>query len=390
MTRPVWTWLPDWGAPVIERLMWLTDVQTARDGTEECRALRGRPRRTLEFQVQLFGEQAAQFDAAMWQHQMSEWLLPFWPDVGLLTVAVVPGAVGISVDTTDRGYQHGTDKWALIVGANGRHEPMEVSLFTAQALYTLTPLTEAWPVGTRVFPGHRAHLSAAQEVQRETAGFVQLQVQFDLVEPVTIPPGSMTMYQGAPVLDREPDRERPIPATYTRISARVDFEVGGFELIDHAKRPFIGRTQTHCFFSRADAAAFRQMLGELAGRLTPFWSPTWQADIEVIAPTSAGSSLLHIRRIDYQANYAGMLGRKHIMLKLRDGTVIYTEILSATISGSSTENLLVSHTFAADITPDQVIKCCWLERVRLASDVVEFEWLTAEVSQVQLSLKTIR
>ena len=68
---------PNWANGWLERLMWATDVLTARDGTEQRVGLRAKPRRSLEFSILVGSADAALLDVLLsaWQSRVYACLL---------------------------------------------------------------------------------------------------------------------------------------------------------------------------------------------------------------------------------------------------------------------------------------------------------------------------
>lgn len=79
---------PDWAKGLVERWRFLTDVQTAWDGTEQRVRGRTRPRVELEFEAFAAGGDAPALAAWLADHQGGEFGVPYWPvDAGWLAAA---------------------------------------------------------------------------------------------------------------------------------------------------------------------------------------------------------------------------------------------------------------------------------------------------------------
>ena len=86
---PIWTFRPNWSGGVTERLEWLTDVLPSRVGAEQRRGLRLSPRRSLEFQLLLHGEERTFFDLMLQALGSSDFSrhCPAIDDTSLLTTS---------------------------------------------------------------------------------------------------------------------------------------------------------------------------------------------------------------------------------------------------------------------------------------------------------------
>lgn len=88
MTTPIFTPKPDATSSLIERLEWLTNLETARDGTEFARAVRMVPRHRLEFSAYI--RSADDKNSISILQAGGQVLLPLWPHVERYTGAPTP------------------------------------------------------------------------------------------------------------------------------------------------------------------------------------------------------------------------------------------------------------------------------------------------------------
>jgi hypothetical protein len=127
----------------------------------------------------------------------------------------------------------------------------------------------------------------------------------------------------------------------------------------------------------------------MQGRLSEFWCPNWQRDLELTSDTPSGGDALNIRRIDYDTTYADLIGRTDVAIRLRDKNILLREITGSAILSASLEQLQVLPAFEAGLFRSEIAQISWLELMRLATDDVTISWDTAEVCRVSLPLLSL-
>lgn len=396
MTRPVWTWEPNWSTPVVERLLWMTSILPSNNATEERARIRANPRRELEFSTDATGHHAQQLDALLWGQQLEEWLIPLWWDVSRLDRELAAGEKSIYPPTANRDFRAGSDSWIVVLDPSTHryHASSVVALGTDSIALDSGP-AESWPKGSLVYPARIVHLDPDQATRHENAGVVTAGVKAEVVDlqamtPSTDANGDGTTYNiaNAPVFDRAPNWDGGIEGSVGRQADRVDFDVGKFSLKDRAGRPFVTRTHEYMLETRADLWSLRQWLEHCAGRLEEFWASTDEMNLSLTRPISDGDSSIYVRRLDYDDNYGGDQGRDHIAIRMSNGFMIYRGVTGGTIIDDKEERLDLDDIIDGDHPTD--VKISWLERVRHAADAVEIQHRTAEVSIVALPFRTLR
>ena len=80
--------------------------------------------------------------------------------------------------------------------------------------------------------------------------------------------------------------------------------------------------------------------------------------------------------------------RKHLRIATKDG-VYYTSIDSV-VAHNGFARIILSKTIPRNLTPTDVKSIQFLLRCRIASDEIEFEYLTRNTAQLNLTFKQIR
>ena len=237
---------PNWTDGWLERLIWATDVLTARDGTEQRVSLRARPRRSLEFSILVNGADAALLDVLLSAWQSRVYALPIWPDKAVLTSAIAAGTTVIPLTTTYLEYEA---DGLLVIGTDSRNtEAAEVLSVASNAVTLKQPLLQSWPAGAFVTPARTARLRVTQTVSRVTDAIATARLVFDIASTTTIArQESTTVFNSAPVWLTRPNRVRDIESDYQRLAEVLDFDTGITAVDDHAARPFVRRSFDYLF-----------------------------------------------------------------------------------------------------------------------------------------------
>lgn len=371
-----WPFRPNWKYRVVERLEWLTDVLEAYDGTEQRRQLRGAPRRGFDFQFIAAAGDRQHLDAMLWQWQARLFVLPIFTDPGRLGAAALMDDDTLSLPTTDMAYRVGG--FAVLKSSNLQTEAVKVIGVNAGGLTLEDGLRGAWPAGTRVYPAELARLRASQPVTAHTAGVDELAVQFDVELNVNITAvDSAASYRGYPVLEEQPNWRENISAEYRRTLRLLDNRTGVVGVDDQRGRPTVMQDYLWTRYGRPAIATLRAWLHARKGRLIALWVPSFRADITLVAPVVAGQAVMSIQRMEYTRYLQQEIGRRDIVIRLRDGNRIYKRIDAATEIDANTEQLILSSTMGQDVDPADVVMISFMQLSRLESDAVEFAWHSA-------------
>ena len=381
---------PNWTDGWLERLMWATDVLTARDGTEQRISLRTKPRRSLEFSILVGSADAALLDVLLSAWQARVYALPIWPDKAVLTAAITAGSTVIPLTTTNLEYEA---DGLLVIGTDSRNtEAAEVLSVASNAVTLKQPLLQTWPAGAFVTPARTARLRVTQSVSRVTDAIARARLVFDIASTTAIAKQeSTTTFNSTPVWIARPNRVRDIDADYQRLAEVLDFETGITAVDDHAARPFVRRSFDYLFKNRAEIAAFRGWLAARLGRLTAFWHPTWEASIVPTKKILSNQTVMTVASRGYALYFNPMPGRTEAAFLHKNGTWHFRTITSfgAGITGDE-EVMTINQSFGFDANPEDWIAIYFLEKTRLDADQIEINWQTDSVAEVSLPMLSVK
>lgn len=373
----------------MERLQWLTDVLTARDGTEQRIALRSIPRREFEFSAFSEGVQVARRDALLWGWGARVFALPVWTDPHTLTAQLPAGATSITVPTQYMDYA--PDGLAILWRNDAAFELVEVLEVPGGSITLKRPTEQTWPAGTLVLPARLARLADSATIRRYSSSMAQAQRLRWRIEPLQ-PLGGIegpapVQYRGEDAYFTIPIVEETITDELSRVAAWIDGETGPLVVDDPAQRPELLRDFVWKFDDRESISAFKQFLIERKGRAQPVWIPTFTRDIELAETLGDSATVMVVQDTDYRHYYAGVPGRQDVAVRLPSGTWAMRRITAADQVVPGQERLTLDSALGEQIEPGTWITLLGLHR--LDADQVEMAWTTTEIAEARTRLRVV-
>lgn len=381
---PVWTIRPNWKAGVLERLEWLTDVIQSETGVEQRRSVRQSPRRSFEITVNPTDGERTFLDLLMHRLGSEQWLFPLWHDQGALTEKAVVGAQALMLDTTFREYRIGD--LALLYRDAFSWEVVEVLVVGDGALVLAGDVEKPWPRGTKVYPLRRATIQTETTVAALTSRVGQSVILFQLNEANDYPESTagMTMYQGSPLIDREPNRSQEITLAHTRLFSEQDGEIGLRYRTDETGRAFAAQSHNWMVHGREEQARFRSLLYYLRGQQRMVWLPTFNDDLQVARPIAKAATRGDFNRVGFGYIGGPIPGRARFWTGKE--VVLHTSLVAPL--AESEERLTFGGQTANAYAPGGTWS--FLEPARLNSDTIEITHHTDSdgVCEVATAFKT--
>lgn len=371
-----WTFTPDWGTSITERLAWSTNILQSESFVEQRRALLLGPRREFEAQMYVEGRERQLLDMALFGWSSRIWALPIWPDIQLLGAAVPAASQRINCTTANLDFR--ANGLAMLRADDAfSYEVVEIEAVDATGVDLKRATQLDWPRGSRLYPARSAQLVEQPQLTRLTDQAQGALVHFRVAEvsdwPATMP---STQYRGWPVLEDRPDESEDLTSSFQRLLSELDSGLAIPLTTDIADRamPVIGYRWLG--FGRAERAAYRSLLYALRGQQRAMWVPTHADDLTIVAIVSQNATTLDIANIGYTRFGRARPGRCDIRIQLTDGSVLYRRITSSAELDVNTERLAIDAALGRDIEPSQFARVCWMSLCRGAGDTVEIEHMT--------------
>jgi hypothetical protein len=267
----------------------------------------------------------------------------------------------------------------------------EITAVLPTSLTIKSPLDSTWPVGTKILPVQPARVQNELGLTYLSDAIGRATVRFQLEDEWLLPAATETLdYRGYPVLLTATNWTEDVDTDYARKLNELDFLTGRRAIDDLSGIGTVRRTHRWLISGRAAIASFRSWLAARAGRLTPFWMPSFQSDLKVVSPIGAFDSAITVENRAYAANVPAAVGRRDILIATTSGSRYYRRITGATALTPSTESIAIDSVVGAALLPEQIRHVSFMKLVRLDSDAIELAHHTDDMAEVSISVRSIR
>ncbi|CEF89706.1 tail assembly protein [Pseudomonas phage vB_PaeS_PAO1_Ab18] len=357
----VWPFMPQ--IKHREALEWLTDVIPSFNN-EQRLALRAAPRQafTHEFQLDTYQFSRAKAIATQWAHRV--YGIPVWAEL----TRVGPLAQGITeilVDTTVADYR--SDDIIIIWQDDVKNSAVEIGAVLPDRVQLKLPLDRSY-LDAYVAPLRFARTPSGVQFRRSSRDITIASTEFQVTANKDLG-GSIGLpqYRGKDVLT---DRTVLVGDLNERISRSIDqMDNGSGPVSVDIKNSWVDSAKSITFdlLDRQERWRARRWLHSLRGKQKAFWLPTWNPDfilLEDVGPTAAA---LTVRPVGYPLYY----GVKDIMIQLKNGTQVFSRVLSGATDPNGNEILSLEAPVGVGFTVQEVEFICFLSHVRLNSDRID-------------------
>lgn len=372
----LWVWSPE--QFYTEELQWATDIIESYEGTEQRISMRLNPRQVLTFMnFQTDPVQDMQMRLALFNWIAQVWGVPIWWEQQPMTVAMSPGDILISVNTTFADYRVGG--LVFVRNAANQTEAFEISSLTASSIGITSGVANTYPKNSQVMPIRTAYAKTQTQQQVFITGAEKLQIQFTTLDNVDLSAiaGSYTTYQGLVVLDDINFVDDMLTEGMDRHGVTVMDNTSGViyqQFSTDRSRP--STTKTWWTNLASEIWPIRQLMYALRGSQKTFWLPTNRNDLQLAATIGSSATTFSIKYVGYSLfgldkNAIPMRPFADIRFTLANGTKILRQITGAVNVGGVTETITVDSAISGTaLTVAQVARIEFLQLMRIADDKV--------------------
>lgn len=353
-------------SPAKESLAWLTDVLESKDGTEQRIRCRKKPRQgfVVDYPLNYEDMQFHKNRAYSWAGRV--WAVPLWSEAQFVG-AVSNGASSIVVPSAEVDLRQ--DTLGFLYDTSRKNEPIDITTLSGTTVNLEKVVSQAYsnawfmPVRIgRVIGRPRFTGNGNKGVMRMEYEFTD-NIDFGLGVTPTQYLGSDIyfdeLYKGADDIDEE---------FITRVDV-VDFEYGPLKTDAPWANTKVKRPVQYIVQGLSNIWNFRKFLHRRAGRLRPFWLPSFNSDLRVVKFGTITTGLI-VYADDYNLFAAN---RTHIALKLANGTWLPRTVTGITDNLDGTLTLTMDSTIGAVLATD-IQYVSYLGLYRFDTDTIELEW----------------
>jgi hypothetical protein len=389
----LWPLSINWADPVTITLAFKTDILKARDETEQRRALRQTPRKTIEFL-----STAMDNDDVIGLHQFL--------GIGQPTSLVVPEPGMNSYLSADAAqadsvfYLASPPTWLLAglairidVGPTSSVNQVTGVNRTTGAVSLASEIGIAAPAGTRIVAMRLVHLEntlSSDRVLRITSGIRNKYEVFPASEPIYTPPAAPVVYNGYEVFLLKPDWAKPINEQFDWTVEIIDYDWGiqqRFPISPQQTRTlkltFWDKNATRCLLVADFFYRMRGMQGE-------FFMPTFDDDLPLRTDILSGQNTIRVVGPSTAVALGYGFSFKFIAIKLLDGTYQYRRIISSSVVTDliGSDSLLEVDLTLPAIPLATILMVSWMPIWRFATDQLVMEWQSDKVGISSIAIRT--
>lgn len=195
--------------------------------------------------------------------------------------------------------------------------------------------------------------------------------------------GVRGVYESTDVLLKPPNWLEPISVEYESNLEEIDFGFG----IPSYSTPVDFRTRYfkagYAGLTAADANNLIEFFRRQKGQRGEFYMPTWLAELKPIILLEVGSTTLTVNDTAF-IDFLGDPVNKNVAFRHSDKTWSFRKVTGVSNTSTST-------TFALDtpLTKGGVVFVSWMPRWRFAADRLDVDWLSDQVAQMSMPLKSL-
>jgi hypothetical protein len=361
-------------APVVEKLEFLTNSIESHDGTEERIQLRSKPRRKITYSF--FGSFAKNVKANMVATGAirKNWAIPIWSEaqyIGSVATNITGTSKTINCTTVNREYFGGKSLALLYRQCNSDYRVIEIDSVSESGItfsHGMQAIDGAYIMPMRVgFVVDSIDYSGNGSNGRYKVNFM-ITDTFKFDDGVSYDQVYSADFVKNPLLTRGGSYDAKI----TQLQDMHDEQLG----VVAQRSPWVLPKTAKAFQSIAndatEAFALKSMLQKFAGKAKSFWMPTFLPDLSIINAGTVTTELHIYTDLNEFLDYAAL--RKHVAIRLKDGTWIAREITNKLAWTGGRVRIILDSSIATDAANIDLV--CYLTKCRLASD--NFELSTAQ------------
>lgn len=362
-------------APLTERLLFLTDVLVAEDGTEQRISLRKAPRQ--EFVMRLLredGPERQKVDFLLFDWQSRVFGVPIWTEPSYLTGVATAGDTTVNVDDTTLG-DFRAGGLAIVFESEDTFDALEVVTVGPTSIEFNTPLLNSYAVGTRVMPLRTCITSTPAKEKKYAVNLAEFEVTMRVLDN-DVDLGSTSGWPtfNSKVLLNDPNAiEQTLDGSIERQITVFDGSTGKFSQASTWNRARHGSAKTFITRTRSALWSVRKLLHAFRGRQVSFYLPTFTKDVTLAATYLSGGSAITIHNVGYTRYAKQRTPKVNLNIVLNNGTTFQRNVTSSTEVDPATEQLTLSATIGQNIAPEDVARIEFFEKVRIDNDEITIE-----------------
>lgn len=365
--------------PFSEVLGFLTDVKLAKSGKEKRYRARRWPRQSWLYEYVIEeGAQAQQLENRLFDYQARTFGVPVWFDDTTMPAAVSAGATSVAVvETAWRDFRVGG--LAVVFTSMDTFDVLEVAAVNPTSIDFASPTVNAYAAGTLVYPLSPCRILAAVSGERYAFGLRRVQIRFESVENA-VDLGDLSpfsTYDGKLLLDLGNSLAGRATVGHDFRQQVVQLDGGAGQVFQEGL--WDRHKRGHLLTVRADGRQavweLRNLVRGLHGRQVSFYVPTDSDDLQVSANLLNAGTTMSVDAVGYAQFVRHRQPKDVIRLNFADGSpALLRRVTDSTQSSPTVDTLTVDVPWPATITPAELSRVEFVEKLRFDTDDVRLEF----------------
>jgi len=199
----------------------------------------------------------------------------------------------------------------------------------------------------------------------------------------------VSTYLGLDVLDQlNHNMRESIQQSFDRFGSLTVNPGGRKQWDDFAGQPLTARTFEWFASGRAAAASLRAFLIARQGRLVPFWTPTWCADLNMTADAAAAAAAITVTKAGYGQFLFAFKARRYLAITSPGGGFLMRKTTLVVDNGNGTETITLDAGLGVDLLASGTL-VSFLTLCRLDEDQSKVRWYGRNLAEATLRFREI-
>ena len=370
--------------PYQETITYNTDRIEAYDGTEQRIPLLIQPRNKFSYYYTLDNKNLRDFNSFLFKNQSKVIKIPVWSEITFLNRSV--SSIDTILFVKDINYRrfNVNTEFVLVNHLNyADYQFINIEGVDKEnnLIWNSSTIGRDWPAGTIMMPVVKVffkdNINKVMTTDRLSNFELEMTILADDSNIISESTVIYDKYKDMYVLSRQPDKSTDITQLWQRKIMMYDLGYGKQDWIDKQDKPFLLYDYKFKFFTKKEIGDFKTFINKLAGSLKEFWMPTFEYDLRVIPNLAIAGNVI---MIENNNNYLYNLKRNYIMIKLKNGTELFSRINIEQVD-LTRERILLSD-FTLSINSNEIDYISFLNKVRFNSDEFVFSYYNDEMCEI--------
>ena len=352
-------------ATITEVLEWQTNVLISNNANEQRVRVRKAPRQSFGVNYPLPNAELNRAENLIFGWMARRWAVYSFNEATQLPT-ILPGTTVLNVDATVADYRIGG---SVVIWESARKASVaQISSLDGGVVTLLRPTVDTF-VNPLIMPMRIGRI--LNGVKRNSTGYNgSLDVQYQGIDNIAFNPPAPPQYLGEDVYyDASLFSEQGnLSDDIQQRIDKVDYGYGLMQTFSPWAVPQTQRSYIKIAQGLAEIWALKMWLHRRAGRLRPFWTPTFENNIR-LNQTGLLTGGFTAYADDYKAFASA---RKHLAILLSDGTWLNRVVTGVSEDGAG--NATFGLDLPLNIDASKVKRICFMGLKRLNTDRVELQW----------------